>query len=199
MKNWLKETALEGALVRLKPLQREHREDLLNAAADGELWNLWFTSVPSEKTVDSYIDFALNESSAERALPFVVFDKSTNKVIGSTRYCNATPSHRRLELGYTWYSKTYQKTGVNTECKFLLLTHAFETLNCIAVEFRTHWHNIASRNAITRLGAKQDGVLRNHQIDADGILRDSVVFSILQEEWPAVRKSLRFSMERFNR
>jgi len=198
MNKWLNETELEGELVRLIPLQKQHQAALINAASDGNLWDLWFTSVPSKETVDSYVDFALEEAKNDRALPFVVINKSTDTIIGSTRFCNATPKHNRLEIGYTWYGKTYQKTGVNTECKYLLLTHAFESLNCIAVEFRTHWHNIVSRNAIARLGAKQDGILRNHQIDAEGRLRDTVVFSILREEWPVIKKSLQYKMTKGN-
>lgn len=192
MQKWLNETVLDGNLVRLAPMQATHRNALVAAAADGELWNLWFTAIPSEETVENYIDFALSEFEEDRALPFVVVDKKTGQVIGSTRFCNAVPQYNRLELGYTWYAKSYQKTGVNTECKYLLLTHAFEHLQCIAVEFRTHWHNHASREAIARLGAKQDGILRNHMIDAEGILRDTVVFSIVREEWITVKKSLEF-------
>ncbi|MFZ1808992.1 MAG: GNAT family protein [Cyclobacteriaceae bacterium] len=197
MNKWLNEIELEGDLVRLVPLRKEHRNDLVLAAADGKLWQCWYTSVPSEKTIDNYIDWVLGEWEKDKALPFVVIEKKTNKVIGSTRFCNATPEHRRVEIGYTWYAKTHQKTGVNTECKYLLLTYAFDTLNCIAVEFRTHWHNTASRNAISRLGAKQDGVLRNHQIDAEGALRDTVVFSILRDEWQVVKKSLLFKMNHY--
>ncbi|MCB0492592.1 MAG: GNAT family N-acetyltransferase [Cyclobacteriaceae bacterium] len=197
MNKWLNEIELEGDLVRLVPLRKDFRDNLVLAATDGELWKCWYTSVPSEKTIDGYIELVLDELIKDKALPFVVIEKKTNKVIGSTRFCNATPQHRRVEIGYTWYAKTYQKTGVNTECKYLLLTHAFDTLNCIAVEFRTHWYNTASRNAISRLGAKQDGVLRNHQIDAEGALRDTVVFSILREEWPTVRKSLLFKMNQY--
>lgn len=194
MDKWLDEIELVGDLVKLVPLRKEHRADLLLAASDGELWKLWYTAVPSEKTIDNYIDNVLGELCKDKALPFVVIDKKSNKIIGSTRFCNVTPEHRRLEIGYTWYAKTYQKTGVNTECKYLLLRHAFDTLDCIAVEFRTHWYNLPSRNAITRLGAKQDGVLRNHQIGADGELRDTVVFSILRDEWAVVKKSLVFKM-----
>ncbi|MEZ4943978.1 MAG: GNAT family protein [Cyclobacteriaceae bacterium] len=197
MNKWLNEIELEGDLVRLVPLRKDFRDNLVLAATDGELWKCWYTSVPSEKTIDAYTELVLDELIKDKALPFVVIEKKTNKVIGSTRFCNATPQHRRVEIGYTWYAKTYQKTGVNTECKYLLLTHAFDTLNCIAVEFRTHWYNTASRNAISRLGAKQDGVLRNHQIDAEGALRDTVVFSILREEWPTVRKSLLFKMNQY--
>jgi RimJ/RimL family protein N-acetyltransferase len=168
---------------------------LIQAASDGELWNLWYTSVPSENTINDYIDFALAENKAGRAHAFAIISKSTNKIIGSTRYCNAI-NNNRVEIGYTWYAKSTQRTGINTECKLLLLNHAFEVLNCIAVEFRTNWHNIPSRNAIARLGAKQDGVLRNHLIDADGAYRDTVVFSITKEEWPTVKKSLTYKMHK---
>ena len=194
MSNWLKDIHLEGNLVKLIPLNKEHKDDLIIAAADGELWNLWYTSVPSKETVDNYINYALAENQAGRAHAFVVIDKSNNKIIGSTRYCNAI-NQNRVEIGYTWYAKSTQRTGINTECKHLLLSHAFEKMNCIAVEFRTNWHNHPSRNAIARLGAKQDGVLRNHTIDDDGSYRDTVVFSITKEEWPTVKKSLSFKMK----
>jgi len=196
MDKWLKNIQLDGYLVKLLPLSKDHKKDLVKAAADGELWNLWYTSVPSKQTIDEYLDFALSENQAGRAHAFAVIDKSTDKIIGSTRYCNAI-NDNRVEIGYTWYAKSTQRTGINTECKSLLLTHAFEKLNCIAVEFRTHWHNLASRNAILRLGAKQDGVLRNHLLDADGHYRDTVVFSITKEEWPTVKKSLNFKMESY--
>jgi len=193
MSDWLKDIYLEGRLVKLIPLKKEHKNNLIKAASDGELWNLWYTSIPSIDTVDDYIDFALTENHAARAHAFTIIDKRTNTIVGSTRYCNAI-NNNRVEIGYTWYSKTTQRTGINTECKYLLLTHAFEQLNCIAVEFRTNWHNHPSRNAIARLGAKQDGVLRNHSVDADGSYRDTVVFSIIKEEWPTVKKSLDFKM-----
>jgi len=191
---WLFDTELSGDLVTLTPMRTHHKEALIGAAADGKLWELWYTSVPSPSSVDDYVDFALSENKANRALAFVVVDNATKTIIGSTRYLNAKPDHRRLEIGNTWYAKRFQRTGVNTECKLLLLSHAFEQLHAIAVEFRTHWHNHASRNAISRLGAKQDGVLRNHQIDPDGVYRDTVVFSIIAAEWPAVKKALRFRL-----
>lgn len=196
MTKWLNEIELEGKLVKLVPMRKLHRNELIQAASDGKLWELWYTLVPSENAIDNHIDSVLVEYSNDRALPFVVIDKASDKIIGSTRFLNVVPSHRRVEIGNTWYAKSYQKTGVNTECKFLLLSHAFEKLNCIAVEFRTHWHNFPSRNAIARLGAKQDGVLRNHQIEPDGALRDTVVYSILRDEWPTIKKSLLFKMER---
>lgn len=193
---WLNEITLTGKVVTLIPLKREHKNALLNASSDGELWNLWYTSAPSNKTIEAYLNQAFNDQAAGRALLFAVVDNSTHKIIGTTRYCNADTLNQRVEIGYTWYAKSFQRTGVNTECKYLLLTHAFETLAAIAVEFRTHWHNQASRAAIARLGAKQDGVLRNHQRNAEGIYRDTVVFSIIDQEWPAVKKGLEYKMRR---
>jgi N-acetyltransferase len=192
--HWLYETTLKGKLVTLVPLKRDHTKALLEAAADGELWNLWYTSVPNSQTIDVYLNQAFKDQADGRALLFVVIDKATQKIIGSTRYCNADSINQRVEIGYTWYAKSFQRTGVNTECKYLLLTHAFETLNAIAVEFRTHWHNQTSRAAIARLGAKQDGVLRNHQKNTDGIYRDTVVFSIIDQEWPTVKQNLECKM-----
>ncbi|MBJ6367223.1 GNAT family N-acetyltransferase [Snuella sedimenti] len=197
MKDWFDNIQLEGNKVLLEPLDMSHKNALLRAASDGKLWELWFTSVPSEETIDSYIENALIEKLNGKGYPFVVVEKSTGTIIGSTRYCNATPEHRRLEIGYTWYAKTYQRTGINTECKYLLLKHAFEKLRCIAVEFRTHWHNVRSRAAIARLGAKQDGVLRNHKLSADGSYRDTVVFSITDQEWKAVEIALKYEIRRY--
>lgn len=188
MSNWLQPITLSGTSVDLVPLNTIHKANLLQAASDGQLWKLWFTSVPSEKTIENYLHTALNTKSM---LPFAVVDKKTTQIVGSTRFCNAEPQHLRLEIGYTWYSKSAQKTAINTECKLLLLQHAFESLKCNAVEFRTHFFNHASRTAILRLGAKQDGILRNHRMDADGALRDTVVFSILKNEWPVVKKNLK--------
>ena len=139
----------------------------------------------------------LEEKKAGRALPFTIVDKKTNTIIGSTRYCNAIPEHKRLEIGYTWYAKSHQRTSKNTETKLVLLTHAFENLQSIAVEFRTHHKNKASINAIARLGAKQDGILRQHQQLEDGSYRDSVVFSILNKEWSAIKKNLKFQLESY--
>ncbi|MEM7349521.1 MAG: GNAT family protein [Acidobacteriota bacterium] len=197
MSRWLQETELRGDFVTLAPMRPHHREALIEAAADGELWRLWYTSVPSPENVDDQLRFAFREYEADRMLPFVVIDNPTGEIIGSTRYLNAEASHRRLEIGHTWYAKRCQGTAVNPESKLLLLAHAFEQLQTIAVEFRTHWHNHASRRAISKLGAKQDGVLRNHRIGDDGIFRDTVVFSILDSEWPAAKKSLLFRLESF--
>ena len=199
MSDWLRNTTLEGEKIRLIPLTKFHREGLLKAASDGKLWELWFTSVPSNENIDSYIMKALDDYQKGTALPFVIIDKNDGELIGTTRYCNAMYDHRRVEIGYTWYAKKYQRTGVNTECKYLLLKYAFEVLGCIAVEFRTNWHNLRSRTAISRLGAKQDGILRNHQLNSDGIYRDTVVFSITNQEWKGVEKSLNYEIRKYNK
>lgn len=193
--HWLYETTLSGKIITLIPLKRKHTNALLEASGDGELWKLWYTSAPSNKTIDAYLDKAFHDQEAGSALLFAVVDNTSQKIIGTTRYCNADNLNHRVEIGYTWYAKSYQRTGVNTECKYLLLTHAFEALDSIAVEFRTHWHNQASRTAIARLGAKQDGILRNHQKNAEGIYRDTVVFSIIDQEWPTVKKNLEYKMQ----
>jgi len=187
---------LRGTHVMLEPLAREHEAGLKDAAADGELWHLWYTSVPTpDKTLD-WIDAALAMRENLGAMPFVVREPSSGDIVGSTRYFNVDPLHRRLEIGHTWYAKRVQRTALNTEAKLLLLTHAFEKLNCIAVEFRTSFFNFASREAIARLGAKQDGILRHHQRLPDGTLRDTVVFSIIAPEWPAVKKNLAWRLTR---
>lgn len=193
---WLVETTLTSDLVSMVPLRLEHAEALVQAASDGELWNLWFTSVPSADTVHGYIEKALQQQQDGTALPFVIIENATQTVVGCTRICNAVEQHKRIEIGYTWYAKRVQRTAVNRQCKLLLLQLAFEQLNCIAVEFRTHWHNVKSRAAIAGLGAKQDAVLRNHQIGLDGTIRDTVVFSIIESEWPVVKQSLSFKVKR---
>ena len=195
---WLKKVTLESETVSLVSLQKEHAASLVEAASDGELWNLWFTTVPDEATIDSYIGFALSEQQRGRSLPFVVVHNESQKIIGSTRFCNADASNKRVEIGYTWYSSRFQRSSVNTECKLLLLTHAFEELSAIAVEFRTHWFNQTSRTAIARLGAKQDGILRNHQLMPDGSYRDTVVFSIINSEWLAVKSHLMNKLRKYN-
>ena len=190
MARFIEPLILDGTHVRLIPLEREHHAALIEAAADGELWNLWFTTVPDAGKTRHYIDTALDMRERLDAMPFVIERKSDRQIVGSTRYFNVDPLNRRLEIGHTWYAKSAQRTALNTEAKLLLLGHAFENLKCIAVEFRTHWMNHASRAAIARLGAKQDGVLRNHAIGIAGTLRDTVVFSITSDEWPTVRYGL---------
>ncbi|MBA3471487.1 MAG: GNAT family N-acetyltransferase [Herpetosiphonaceae bacterium] len=192
MEPWIKPVTLAGRAVTLLPLELSHIAGLREAARDGELWQLWYTSVPDPEQTESYVRTALELQAAHSALPFVVLENASQTVIGTTRYCNVDQRNQRLEIGYTWYAQRFQRTGVNTECKLLLLTHAFEQLGSIAVEFRTHWHNQPSRTAIARLGARQDGVLRQHQRGADGAYRDTVVFSILNSEWPTVKKHLEY-------
>jgi N-acetyltransferase len=187
---------LTGERASIEPLGREHEEGLSRAAADGELWRLWYTSIAPPEKMAEYIATALDMRERLGAMPFVVREKPSGDIVGCTRYFNVDAINRRLEIGHTWYSKRVQRGPINTECKLLLLTHAFERLQCIAVEFRTHWFNHASRTAIARLGAKQDGVLRNHQLSADGSKRDTVVFSIIDGEWPAVKQHLRYQLER---
>lgn len=192
--DWLSKITLSGKTVTLVPFEAGHLEGLLDAASDGELWNLWYTNIPNKENIATYFDQALDDQAAGTALAFSVIDNASKKIIGTTRYCNVDNANHRLEIGYTWCAKSFQRTGANTECKYLLLKHAFENLHCIAVEFRTHWHNLQSRAAIARLGAKQDGVLRNHRRDSAGIYRDTVVFSIIDLEWPAVKKNLEYKM-----
>lgn len=178
----------------LEPMERRHEPELLDAANDGELWKLWYTAIASPDAVISYMDDALKMRGELGAMPFIVRRNSDGKVVGSTRYFNVDAKNRRLEIGHTWYSKSAQRTGLNTEAKLLLLKHAFERLHCIAVEFRTHWFNFESRAAIARIGAKQDGVLRNHQVSPNGTLRDTVVFSIIASEWPTVKAHLKHEL-----
>ncbi|AXV82117.1 GNAT family N-acetyltransferase [Ralstonia solanacearum] len=198
MTHFIEPVTLSGQHAWLEPLGREHEADVRAAAADGELWKLWYTSVPSPEKTPAWLDTALDMRERLGAMPFVIRDirhGQPGKVVGSTRYFNVDAANKRLEIGHTWYAKSVQRTAVNTECKLLLLTHAFETLGCIAVEFRTHWMNHQSREAIARLGAKQDGVLRNHQRMPDGSYRDTVVFSIIESEWLTVKRHLQYKLE----
>jgi N-acetyltransferase len=196
MSRWIQPVTLKGEHVALEPLTADHTPSLAAAASDGELWKLWYTSVPAPGEEAAYVAAALAMGEHEGALPFVVRDARSGDVVGTTRYLNVDEKHHRLEIGATWYAKRMQRTPLNTEAKLLLLTHAFEKLDAIAVEFRTHFMNHASRAAIARLGAKQDGILRSHQISRDGTLRDTVVFSIIASEWPSVRSNLNFKLAR---
>ena len=190
---WIEPVLLQGRHVRLEPLAAGHVEGLQAATADGDLWRLWYTSVPAPAEVQSYVDKALELRQAGTAMPWAVLD-ADGTVVGSTRYGNVDAGNRRVEIGWTWYARRVQRTALNTEAKLLLLTHAFEALDCGAVEFRTSWFNHASRNAIARLGAKQDGILRNHMLMSDGSHRDTVVFSIIANEWPMVKRHLQFKL-----
>lgn len=187
---------LTGKFAALMPLQREHLSGLAAAANDGKLWELFFTSVPAPETMTNWFDKAMEQKDKGLAIPFTVFDQSRQNILGSTRYCNIDIANKRLEIGYTWYAQSYQRSPINTECKLLLLTHAFEVLDCNAVEFRTDWFNQRSQKAIERLGAKRDGVLRSHMILPDGRVRDTVVYSILKHEWPGVKANLQFKLSR---
>lgn len=181
---------LENDTVRLEPLASTHAADLSTAVAVDELWRTWYTRIPSPDTMTEEIERRLSLHRAGSLAPWAIVDAATGRAVGMTTYLNLDPANRRLEIGSTWIGAAAQGTGVNPAAKLLLLGRAFEELGCIAVEFRTHWHNHQSRAAITRLGAKQDGVLRNHTVWADGTLRDTVVFSILDGEWPTVRMAL---------
>lgn len=187
---WIEPVRLSGKAVRLEPLRVEHQAALQDAVVDGALSGLWFTKIPSPDSMGEEIARRLALQDAGTMIPFTVQDIATGKALGMTTFMNIEPAHRRLEIGSTWYRASAQRTGVNTDCKRLLLTHAFETLACIAVEFRTSSFNRASRAAIERLGAKLDGVLRSHQIVEGNILRDTYVYSITASEWPAVKKNL---------
>ena len=185
---------LIGRHAALEPLAYEQEHALSEAVRDGELWKLWYTAVPSPEGMRAEIERRLGLQKAGTMLPFAVRSRASGKIVGMTTYMNIDAKNRRVEIGSTWYAQSAQRTPLNTECKLMLLTHAFETLDCIAVEFRTGFFNHASRRAIERLGAKQDGILRSHQRYADGSLRDTVVFSIVAHEWPAVKRHLEFKL-----
>lgn len=187
---------LEGHGVRLEPLSHDHAEALGTAASDGKLWELWYTSVPAPDKTASYIDDALNGQNAGHMLPWAVRESATGEIVGSTRYHDIVPAINRVEIGYTWYAGRWQRSHVNTACKRLLLEHAFDTLGCAVVGLRTDNFNFASQRAIAALGAKQDGVLRHHQARRDGTVRDSVMFSILANEWPDVKRHLETRIRR---
>jgi RimJ/RimL family protein N-acetyltransferase len=193
---FLEPITLPGQLVTLEPLAAGHHDELAEAVQDGRLWELWYTSVPTPEAMAAEIEARLARQASGTMLPFAVRHTCTGRVVGMTTYLNVEPEVPRVEIGATWTARWAQRTGVNAESKLLLLTHAFDVLGCIAVEFRTHWHNLQSRTAIARLGAKQDGVLRNHRRMPDGSLRDTVVFSIIDSEWPAVRSGLRSRLAR---
>ena len=187
---------LERAPVRLVPLDVEHVDALRAAAADGELWNLRFTSVPEPAQTLAYIETALAGQTAGHRLPFAVIDTATSTVIGSTSYHDIVPALDRLEIGYTWYARRMQRTAVNTTAKLLLLEHAFETLGARLVGWRTDNYNIASQRAIERLGARRDGVLRHHAPRRDGTVRDTVMYSLTRGEWPEVKAHLEWQLTR---
>jgi RimJ/RimL family protein N-acetyltransferase len=181
---------LTGRYAVLEPLSSDHHDGLVEAVRDGELWKLWYTVVPSPEGMAGEIQRRLSLRHAGSMMPWTVRKLEDARIVGMTTYMNIDSQFRRVEIGSTWYAKSVQRSALNTECKLMLLTHAFETLDCIAVEFRTGFFNFQSRRAIERLGAKQDGILRSHQRYTDGNLRDTVVFSIIAAEWPGVKQHL---------
>lgn len=185
---------LTGDHVTLLPMEMKYVDDLAEAVKDGQLWNLWYTFIPKPEAMGAWITKALQEYEERVSVPFVIKKNSDGKIIGSTRYMNIEKDIRRLEIGTTWYSKSVQRSPVNTECKLLLLQHAFEGLECLAVEFRTNRFNVNSRKAIERLGAQLDGILRSHRFSANGTVRDTVVYSIIQHEWENVKSNLLFML-----
>src|ERR1700742_2866537 len=190
---WPDPVTLTGAHARLEPLARAHLAGLTEAVKDGELFKLWYTAIPKPEEMAKEIDRRLGLQAAGSMLPFTVFD-ADGKISGMTTYMNVDTPNRRVEIGSTWYEKRVQRSAVNTQCKLLLLAHAFEKMDCIAVEFRTHFFNHQSQRGIERLGAKRDGILRNHQIAPNGTLRDTVVYSIIASEWPTVKAHLNYQL-----
>jgi RimJ/RimL family protein N-acetyltransferase len=188
--------SLTGRHASLAPLSQAHHEDLVDAARDGDLWTLWYTSVPTPDQMAVEIDRRLQLQQEGSMLPFAIIEKSSGAAVGMTTFLNIDARNRRVEIGATWYRRRVQRSALNTECKLLLLTHAFERLLCIAVEFRTHFFNRQSRAGIERLGAKLDGILRQHQLGRDGTLRDTCVYSILDHEWPTVKTHLAYELSR---
>lgn len=193
--SWPAPVSLRGPHAALEPLALPHESGLCDAVRDGDLWKLWYTAIPQPEGMRAEIERRLGLQARGSMLPFAVRDAGGN-IAGMTTYMNIDATHRRVEIGSTWYARSVQRTPLNTQCKLLLLTHAFEQLDCIAVEFRTSFFNQPSRAAILRLGAKQDGMLRSHQRHADGSLRDTCVYSIIAAEWPAVRQHLQFQLAR---
>lgn len=187
---WLEPITLRAPAVMLEPLALEHHDGLIDAVLDGELWKLWYTNIPAPEGMGAEIERRLQLQRQGLMLPFAVRELTGDRLVGMTTFMNVDATNRHVEIGSTWYSRSVQRSGLNTQCKLLLLTHAFEELQCIAVEFRTHFFNRQSRRAIERLGAKLDGILRSHQLARNGTLRDTCVYSIIQGEWPAVKSHL---------
>jgi len=195
MTKWPEPFSVDGKYVSVVPLASNHQSDLEEAAADGDLHRLWYTSIPKPDEVKGEIERRLKLQESGSMLPFSVIDNASGKVVGMTTYMNIDAANCRIEIGSTWYRKSVQRSPLNTECKLLLLRHAFEELECIAVEFRTHFINQQSRTAIERLGAKFDGVLRSHMKMANGTVRDTAVYSIIPSEWPTVEANLNWKLE----
>ena len=194
--HWIEPVLLEGNFARIVPLAENDIAGIAEAAADGKLWELWYTSVPTPEKTGDWVRAALKQRDETGAMPFTIRDPRTDRIIGCTRYFNTSADNRRLEIGHTFYRASLQRSGANTEAKLLLLAHAFERLHCLGVEFRTHYLNVTSRRAIERLGGRLDGILRHHMVMPDGSLRDTCVYSIIAPEWPAVRNNLQFRLSR---
>lgn len=193
---FIKPVTLKGQYATLEPLAPEHGDELKIAVADGELWKLWYTFIPEPQDMPAEIERRLGLQKQGNWTPFAIRRNDTHTLCGMTNYMNIDAPNRHVEIGGTWHAKSVQRTSINTECKLLLLAHAFENLQCIAVEFRTNFMNHQSRNAIARLGAKQDAILRNHMLNSDGTHRDTVVFSIIDAEWPTVKRHLQHKLNR---
>ncbi|NOX49031.1 MAG: GNAT family N-acetyltransferase [Gammaproteobacteria bacterium] len=196
MSVWPEPVKLSGKFASVVPLLQAHHDDLVEAVKDGELYRLWYTNIPAPGEVGAEIERRLALHKSGSMLPFAVIEQASGRAVGMTTYMNIDAANRRLEIGSTWYRKSVQKSPLNTECKLLLLQHAFEELTCIAVEFRTHVINLQSRQAIERLGAKPDGILRAHMRMENGTVRDTAVYSIIASEWPSVKANLNWLMEK---
>ena len=192
---WLEPVTFSGRHARLEPLERAHADALADAVRDGELWQLWYTMIPRPEAMAAEIERRLELQARGSMLPFAVRDRG-GRLVGMTTYMNVDAANHRLEIGSTWYARSVQRTALNTECKLMLLAHAFDKLACIAVEFRTHFMNRASRRGIERLGARLDGILRHHMVMANGTLRDTCVYSIVAPDWPTTRAHLEHELAR---
>ena len=193
---WPKPTTLSLHNVRLEPLSKNHLDDLIVAVKDGKLYNHWYTSIPEPKDMNAEINRRLDLQNKKSMLPFAVISTRNNKAVGMTTYMNIDHDNKRVEIGSTWYAKSVQRTSLNTECKLMLLEYAFERLDCICVEFRTHFMNYQSRRGIERLGAKLDGILRSNAIQKNGTIRDTAVYSIIKNEWSSVRANLEYQISK---
>lgn len=195
---WVQPVALDGGVVRLEPLERRHLDDLARVALEPHIWR-WMLSVPRNRAdIEAWLDAALEAQAAGREVPFAQVERASGRAVGSTRFLNIEPAHRRLEIGYTWLAPAWQRTAVNSEAKLLLMTHAFETLGALRVEFKTDSRNAASRRALAAIGATEEGTLRRHMLIQDGDRRDSVYFSVIAEEWPEVRQLLQDRVQRLS-
>ena len=192
--SWPKPVTLHSKTVQLEPLSIDHVSDLINAVKDGNLYNHWYTSIPQPKNMKMEIERRLKLQDMGTMLPFAVISLKTEKAVGMTTYMNVDKENKRVEIGSTWYAKSVQRTSLNTECKLVLLEHAFEKLHCICVEFRTHFMNHQSRRGIERLGAKLDGILRSNAIQKNGTIRDTAVYTIISSEWSSVKANLEYQL-----